>query len=325
MYFLLRVLVQGQQSVDRVFKVMSALSLFLGICLLEEHLRGVNLFYLLGGVDKISDVREGHIRAQGPFAHAILAGCFGATLMPLFAGFWFQGRLRGVAVMGMVGATLMTFSTSSSTAILAWAAGIAALLMWPVRRYMRAFRWSIVLTLCGLQLAMKAPVWALIGRTDLAGGSSGYHRFELVNQTILHFSEWWLLGEKTTYQWGYNLWDTANTYVETAVTGGLITLVLFVTMIVFCFKAIGKAVRSSRDPQKSRMAWTLGATLVAHLVAFVGISYYDQTIVAWYLLLAMVCTVTASARRSRSASAKRAGGALPEALNVEEGAALTVG
>jgi len=171
--------------------------------------------------------------------------------------------------------------------------------MWPLRRYLRVFRWTIVLTLVGMHLVMKAPVWALISRIDLAGGSSGYHRFELVNQTILHFREWWLLGEKTTYQWGYNLWDTANTYVETAVTGGLSTLVLLILIIVLSFQALGRMRKSTTDARRARLSWTLGAVLLAHLVAFVGITYYDQTVLGWYLLLAMICAVTTQAKASR--------------------------
>ena len=66
--------------------------------------------------------------------------------------------------------------------------------MWPVRHRMKIFRWGVTICLIGLQLVMKAPVWALIQRINLVGGNSGYHRYELVNQAILHFREWWLVG-----------------------------------------------------------------------------------------------------------------------------------
>jgi hypothetical protein len=298
-YFLFRLLLQNDTAVYRAIKVLSLICCLLGVCMVAEHIRGVNAFYVFGGVDEFSSVRDGHTRAQGPFAHAILAGCFGATLVPLFAGVWWQKTSRLWSVLGMLGATAMTFSSVSSTAVLSWAAGLAALFMWPLRRYLRVFRWTIVLTLVGMHLVMKAPVWALISRIDLAGGSSGYHRFELVNQTILHFREWWLLGEKTTYQWGYNLWDTANTYVETAVTGGLSTLVLLILIIVLSFQALGRMRKSTTDARRARLSWTLGAVLLAHLVAFVGITYYDQTVLGWYLLLAMICAVTTQAKASR--------------------------
>jgi hypothetical protein len=299
-YFLLRILLNNESSVYRAFRIMALVSFTIGICMTIEHFRDLNLFSVFGGVARFSDIREGHIRAQGPFGHAILAGCFGATLMPLFAGMWWQKKSHWSSAMGMLGASAMTFSSFSSTAILAWTAGLAALLLWPIRGSMQVLRRSIVFALLALHLVMKAPVWSLIGRIDLAGGSSGYHRFELVNQTILHFSDWWLLGEKTTYQWGYNLWDTANTYVETAITGGLSTLLLLVAIIVFCFKALGEARKRLGDRGAAKLPWILGAALFAHLTAFVGITYYDQTVISWYLILAMICAITSTPHSTRA-------------------------
>jgi len=34
--------------------------------------------------------------------------------------------------------------------------------------------------------------------------------------------------------------------------------------------------------------WALGASLLAHVVSYVSVSYFDQNFVNWYLLLAMV-------------------------------------
>ena len=38
--------------------------------------------------------------------------------------------------------------------------------------------------------------------------------------------------------------------------------------------------------------WALGSALFANMVAFLGISYFDQTMVAWYGLLAMISAAT---------------------------------
>ncbi len=149
---------------------------------------------------------------------------------------------------------------------------------------------------------MKAPVWALIGRVDLFGGSSSYHRFELINQAILHFWEWCLVGEKTTYQWGYNLWDTANTYVETAVTGGLSTLVLFIAIFIYCFKKLGTARQLTSGQANAKMFWAMGSALFANAIGFIGITYYDQAAVAWYSLIALICTATVVAKKPTRAN-----------------------
>jgi len=106
---------------------------------------------------------------------------------------------------------------------------------------MRLIRWSVAGVLITLHLVMQAPVWALIARIDLMGGSSGYHRFELVNQTILRFREWWLVGTTNQAAWGWDMWDNIDWYVAQCTSGGLLTLILFVAVIVYGFKRIGKA------------------------------------------------------------------------------------
>jgi hypothetical protein len=310
-YFLLRSLLSDEASVYRAIRAMCIVAFCLGVCMLAEHLNGTSVFFVFGSAPKISEIRNGVIRAQGPFAHEILAGCLGATLTPLCAGMWWLNKSRLIALLGMIGSVTMTYTSFSSTAFLACGASVAALFMWTMRRYMRVLRWTIVLVLVALEMVMKAPVWALIGRIDLTGGSSGYHRFELVNQTILHFNEWWLIGEKTTYQWGPNMWDTANTYVETAVTGGLCTLVLFVAIIVVCFKDLGRYRKSTDDPEHAKWTWILGCALFAHLIVFIGITYYDQTVVGWYLLIAMISTIESKSVVPRVTDALHSGRATP--------------
>jgi hypothetical protein len=141
---------------------------------------------------------------------------------------------------------------------------------------------------------MKAPVWALIARVDVIGGSSGDHRYQLVNQFINHFDQWWLLGTKLVAHWGFEMADLSNQYVELGVTGGLATLVCFIGILVCGFSQLGKARKASEgNDAKQRFYWVLGAALFSNTVAFFGISYFDQIIVAWYTLLAFIACSTA--------------------------------
>jgi len=156
-----------------------------------------------------------------------------------------------------------------------------------------------------LHLVMKAPVWALIGRTDLISGSSGYHRFVLVDQFIRRFGDWWLMGTKDNASWGWDMWDSANQYVAIGVDAGLFPLLCFVAAIVFGFKYLGIARKASmRNKREELFRWALGAALFSHLIAFVGISYFDQTVVAWYGLLAMISAI-AVRRKGLSTNHKR--------------------
>jgi hypothetical protein len=72
-------------------------------------------------------------------------------------------------------------------------------------------------------------------------------------------------------------------------------MLLFILIIVCCFSAVGRAVRASEEsksPDVPRCLWVLGAALFTHVVTFVSVSYFDQNIVIWYLLLAMISGTT---------------------------------
>jgi hypothetical protein len=68
----------------------------------------------------------------------------------------------------------------------------------------------------------------------------------------------------------------------------------FLGVIYWSFARIGTARKSAEnDSEKEWVLWFLGAALFTHAVAFWGISYFDQTRVAWFALLTMISAVTA--------------------------------
>jgi len=302
-YFLLRFLVRDSEDAVQAIRVMVVVATMVALIMAGEQLTGKNLLYsTLGGAraDELGSaiVRDNHLRAAGPFGHPILAGTFGGMLLPLFVGLWWKKRNeRKYAVLGIVAATVISFTASSSTALLGFFGGIVGLCFWPLRLRMRLIRWGIVGTLVSLHLYMKSPVWHLISDIDFTGSSSSYHRYQLINQCILHFREWALVGTKDFASWGWDMWDLSNQYVAIADTTGLIPLVSFLTILVLGFRYLGKARRSAPDRRQQFFIWAFGASLFANVVAFFGISYFDQTMVAWYALLAMISAVTNSVFR----------------------------
>lgn len=292
-YSLLRYLIQDRRDTYTAIKCLAVLTLILGYFMIREQLTMQNAFGALGGVQLVPDVREGKIRSQGVFQHALMAGCFAATLLPLFFLLWKNGKAKAFAVAGMVGCTIMTITSQSSTPLLAYVGGILAMCLWPIRKKMKAVRWGLVITLLGLAMVMKAPVWFVIAHIDLTGGSSGYHRAELIDQFIRHFSDWWLIGTHDAGTWGWDLWDTQNQYVNVGETGGLAAIVFFIIMICRCYRRIGNTTKAVAGRKGDEwFAWFLGATLFAHLAAFFGVNYFDQSKVSWFLLLAIICATT---------------------------------
>jgi len=293
LYFLFRVLVRDTDDIRTVLRLFAWLTIPLALCMLLEKATGRNPFAALGGVPPETLLREGVLRCQGPFAHPILAGAFGSALLPLFAGLWQQRQSRLLALLGLASAAVIASTAGSSGPMMAAAIGLVGLWLWPMRRHMRAVRWALGLGVLGLHLAMQAPVWFLLARVGVFGGSTGYHRAILIDHAVHHFPDWWLIGTYSTAHWGFHMFDVTNQYVLIGVQGGLVTLLLFVTLIVRGFSAVGRAVREGGDAAvaRQRLAWALGASLAVHAANYMSVPYFDQNIVCWYLLLAMIATL----------------------------------
>jgi hypothetical protein len=293
-YFLVRCLIRDHDDVVRLIRVLAVIVAVLSAVMVFEQVKGWSPYALLGGARAhyyAADLeRDGRIRGTGSFGTPILAGTFGAVSLPLFLGLWLrEKKRRGVAILGILGATVMTAASNSSTPLMGYLAGLMGLCLWPIRGAMRIIRWCIVITLVTLHMVMKAPVWHLITRIDISGSS--YHRYALIDQTIRHFWDWWLVGTNSNRAWGWDMWDTANQYVATAVSSGLLGFVLFIAILVYGFKYLGEARRTATDKKQALFFWALGSALLAHVVSFFGISYWDQSIIGWYALLAFIGAV----------------------------------
>jgi len=92
-----------------------------------------------------------------------------------------------------------------------------------------------------------------------------------------------------------------NQYVSEGVSGGLLTLLLFLGILVFSFRGVGRLLVQAgqgSDRQKHLwIAWGLGVVIFVHASAFVAVSYFGQIIMLWYLALAMVGSL--APRRTR--------------------------
>lgn len=288
-YVMIRSLLRNEEDLYTALKCLAIVTVPLAVGMVIEQRSMVNVFGMLGGVATVPDVREGKIRSQGAFAHSLMAGTFAATLLPVLVMFWRKGQSRLFGMIGLVGATVMTYTSNSSTPLLAFVSGVFAVLCWPIRKSMRKARWGIVFTLIGLQMVMKAPVWFLIARVDLTGGSSSYHRAELVDQFMHHIPEWFFIGVKDTSSWGLDMWDVQNQYVNIGEAGGIVAFVCFIMVIARSFAMLGDA-RKAVDGQKDKewMLWCLGSALFANVVGFFGVNYFDQSRMWWFMLLAMI-------------------------------------
>jgi len=296
-YLVFRSLIPDSETIQRTVKVLATICIIQGACMINEQISHVNIFGYLGGAPIWVAVRDGKIRSAGIMG-ALYAGTFGGVLIPLFLWLWTKGQSRMLAGAGLVMATAMAITANSSTPLLAYAGSFLGLAFWPLRKQMRLVRWGIVGLLVSLHLTMKAPVWALINHIDLTGSSSGYHRFMLMDNCIRHFSDWWLLGYKYYDAWGWDMWDLCNQFVVCALTGGLLTLVCYISVFSRSFGALGNA-RKAVDADRGRewLLWCLGSTLFATVTAQFGINFMAQMLMCLFPILACISVATFEAMR----------------------------
>jgi hypothetical protein len=84
--------------------------------------------------------------------------------------------------------------------------------------------------------------------------------------------------------------------------GGLAALIFYILVISRSFGRLGAARRRTTLKKQEWMIWLLGTALFAHVVAFFGVNYFDQSRVAWFALISMICACTAPTMKRASLS-----------------------
>jgi len=301
MYFLFRCLIYNWEDIEQIILSFILISIPLAVFFLIEHNTGRNMFSIFGGVPEYTAIREGKLRCQGAFPHPIVAGSFWASIIPLIAArFWNNSASRIMTIIGLFCAGWIVIASASSTPIFAVLFGVIGGLMFRVRNHLKLIRLGLIFILVSLHIVMQAPVWHLLARIDAVGGSTGYHRYKLIDSFISHFNEWWLLGTNYTGHWFDNAQDLTNQFVLEGVDGGLITLILFIIIIIIAFRSIGFTWHRVYDDKANlAMAWALGVSLFVHCSIFFGISYWGPITMLWYLTLAMITSVYAEIIREK--------------------------
>jgi hypothetical protein len=304
-YFLLRCLCQSLDDVAGLCRVTAILLVPLAVEMAMETVTRHNLFSVFGGVSPTPEIREGRLRAQGPFMHAILAGTVAGVCLPMMVGLWRSGSK--IALVGLGAALLMIVTCASSGPIMTALASVAGLVMWRWRQHMQLVRRLAVVTYIGLDIVMKAPAYYVIAKMDITSGSTGYHRAALIQSAITHLSEWWLFGTDYTrhwmatgVSWSPDHTDITNQYILMGVIGGLPLMIVFIALFVKGFSFVGQELkeRQEMDLRQQFFLWSLGVSLFAHMITCVSVSYFDQSFIFLYLTLGAI----GSMRHSRSAA-----------------------
>jgi len=167
---------------------------------------------------------------------------------------------------------------------------------------------------------MKAPIWYLPAKISSFTGGDGWHRSYLMDVAFQHLDKWWLAGMpiKETAGWfAYDLEatggaDMTNQFLTFGIVAGLAAMVTFIFMLVRAFSLLGIALATNRSndgesSQTELLLWGLGTALAAHIVNWIGITYFDQIYAVWFLHLAAIsslCNTSTASHEQRETFAQ---------------------
>ena len=253
--------------------------------LLLESTTGINPYRWIGSEHLLSQVREGRIRAQGPFGTPILSGTVGAVCLPLMLTLWHTHRNQFFAALAAC--LTIVLASGSSGPISSLLMSLAVLAGWRWRHATRTVATAVALGLLVLHAIKERPVWYLMALMDFVGGSTGWHRAYLIDTALAHFDEWWLSGcDRTSHWMPYalaavpNHCDLTNYYLHLGVTAGIVPIALLIAILLRCLPP--------PPTQNALLHWCLTATLMTHAVTFLSISYFDQMGVFFWALLGAI-------------------------------------
>jgi hypothetical protein len=279
----------------------------IAVCMVFQYLTNRNPFSILGGVLAEAELRNGHVRASGPFRSALVAGTVGAVCLPACIAFWRSRHKseRLLAKAGLVAVVLIPLTTTASGPLMTLALGITGMLLWRKKQWLPKIVCLLPVVLIALHLVMKAPVWYLMAHIDLAGGSNGWFRARLIDAAIEHFPEWWRGGTDYTKDWMPTgvTWsednsDICNQYILMGVVGGLPLMLIFIAIVVSCFRHLPRAFQAIpvESSQSRFLIWCLGVMLFAHAGTMFTIDYYESASVAvLYSLFAAIASACPAA------------------------------
>lgn len=291
-YLYMKAYLANHDALQQFSRGLALVILPFAFFLLLEKQSGLNSYAAVGARSAISMVREGKIRAQGPFGTPILTGTVGAICFPLLIPLW--RTRRQLAVAGMTASLVVVYSSASSGPIGTLFLALAPMFLWKWREKLKPLTIGVFVFLVVLHFVKKRPIWYLMDLMDIVGGSTGWHRAYLIDMALHHIDEWWLLGSDFTRHWmPYGLLatprhcDLTNYYIYLGVMGGVPLVISLLAIQWKTFAILGARMtelRASKRPEEFGL-WCLGCTMFAHAVTFLSISYYDQIYVFFWGLI----------------------------------------
>lgn len=292
MYWLFRQSLECWDDVALVFKVLAICCILLAPFVAFERTTGKNLFDVFGKAE--TQMRENEYRCQATFSHSIILGSFFATLVPCFIALRKTLGWRYISWCAAGVSVLAVFASASSTPLFVLAFMLMLMLSFHFRRFGKYALIGAFVMAMGLHIIMEAPVWHLISRVSAVAGSTGWHRYVLIDNAVSHFQEWALIGCKTTEHWGYGMIDVTNQYIVEGIRGGVATLVLMLAALYLMLRTAWRFSLQEMSSDRQWLGWGVCVMFIGHCVTFLGVFYVGQMRMFLYLTFAVVSAIYGS-------------------------------
>ena len=294
LYWLFRYNIRSWDDVFLALKTFAICAVIMSFFVIQEWTTGYNLFSVLGRVS--TQIRGGRFRCQASFPHPIIMGLYWAVLFPLFMGMTRIVKHNKTLYKLAAAACIISIAASNSSTPIVGLFVVCMLLFLYRWRYKVKFGLKLTFAMLIILHLIKRiksgkPLWHLMLNLDFTGKSYAWHRYNLLDQFIKRFDEWWLLGTRSTAHWTPwgHLADVTNQYVGEGVNSGLLGLVLFLAVLMSAFWCLVRYFQNSSMASETRLfAWYMWISLIGHIAAFFAVSYFGQITMLWYLQLAII-------------------------------------
>jgi hypothetical protein len=319
-YLALRALVRSLDDIRWFLNAFVVLLIPFTALVIVERVTGQPAFGMVGATGLLL-LRNGVPRCMGTFRHAILLGSVAAAFLALYIGLSLSASRRRTAALGGALCLVLVWLSNSGGPLISAGAALTGWALWMVRDRMFLTRRTLVAVVLLLLVFMKAPIWYLPAKVSGLIGGGGYHRSMLMDRAWQDMDRWWLVGMdmKDTIGWipYYDEYiggaDITNQFIALALRGGLPAIIIFIVLLTFMFKGLGRALavaRASGSRQDEIVLWGLGVMVAVHVTSWLSIAYFDQSWAVWLMHAAAVSAAV------RGAEAQAAEGTAEERTRV---------
>jgi len=242
--------------------------------------------------------RWGLARAIGPFSHSILFGNCLATFTPIVWALRQQGRrwrCAGLAVTAWLLAGALS-SMSSGPWVMSGAV-VSCLLLEKAKHWVKPLLTTLLVLAVAISLVSNRPIYQIIAAMANPLGGDSWQRVVLIDSAIKDLDKWFWLGYGGRDPgWGarvgMSFTDLNNEFIKAGVYYGIWGVIALCMVLFEAFRGLRRVHRNATTPLMKSLSWSFGTVLVGTMVAWMGVSYFGQMRIIFYILLGVIGSFT---------------------------------